>query len=493
MPLSPRSSDSPIIAVGYTRVSTKREEMISPELQEHEQDVYAARHGIRIVERVRDLDLSGREFAKRSVDYIVRGIREGRWNTVLLWKWSRWGRNLLQSRLYLAEVEQAGGRVIAVTEDFDTTTSVGRFTRDQMLTIAELQSDQMSESWKETQARRRRNGLPHTGAARFGYLYDRATGYTVDPATAPALKTCYERFVAGTGMRALALELNANGYRTLRGGLFTSTALGRLMDTGFAAGLIRERSNPPNDGTNSRKLSSFDVWRQGAHEHIISMELWETYREKRLANALKAPRLRVVTHTLSGLVVCKACGLTMISARNGERQYHVWRCRKRQETKSCPGAVVSNKRLEAMVREWVTTNAKGGETVEADPQRILAAQKATTDVKACEATISRLKAKRRRLADGYAAGDIEHEDYTALKAEITDQLDAAETALKTACALEAEMGTDLKATFTTLADLWDDATAQERHELLTRVIKRIDIEPGTWNNPNKAVIVPRWA
>ncbi|MDL4817761.1 recombinase family protein [Actinomadura opuntiae] len=497
MPPSKRADDSPVVAVAYTRVSTKREEMVSPELQAHEQETYAARHDIPIVERVEDLDLSGRDFARRSVNYIVEGIKEGRWNTVLLWKWSRWGRNLLQSRLYLSEVEQAGGQVIAVTEDFDTTTSVGKFTRDQMLAIAELQSNQMAESWREAHSRRRRLGLPHTTAPRFGYEYVKEKGkaprYVIDPETAPVLKSCYERFVNGESMRSLVFDLNANGHRSTRGNIFTPTALGRLMDTGFAAGLIRERSTPPDAATNGRTIAGFDVWREGAHDAIISADLWEQYRDKRIANARKTPRLRTVAHTLSGLVVCKECETTMISARNGARQYHVWRCRKRQESKSCPGAVASNSRLEAKVLEWVLEKAQGGETIEADARREIAARTATTNLEAARAEIKRLKAKRKRLVDLHTDGDIEREDYNEKKAEIDEALAAAETTERTARAEAKELDVDYRSMFTTLADLWDDATPQERHEMLTRVVKRIEIQPGTWANPEKARIVPRWA
>jgi site-specific DNA recombinase len=493
MPVAKLPGQGPIEAVAYTRVSTKREEMISPELQAHEQDTYAARNGIRIVERVEDLDLSGREFARRSVDYIVNGIKEGRWNTVLLWKWSRWGRNLLQSRLYLAEVEQAGGKVIAVTEDFDTATSVGRFSRDQMLLIAELQSDQMSEGWKETHARRRRLGLPHTNAPRFGYLSVRGEGYVPDPKTAPVLASCYERFAAGESMRSLAFELNGNGYRTTQGNTFTPTALGRVMDTGFAAGLIRERSEPPTASTNPRKIAAFDVWREGAHGPIISLELWEKYREKRLSNAQKAVRLRVATHALSGLVTCKACETTMISARSGARKYHVWRCRKRQESKSCPGAVVNNARLETKVREWIMQNAKGGEAVEADAQRILAAQQSTTNLEAARAEIKRLKAKRKRLLDLYTDEAVDRDDYNEQKAEIDADILAQEALVRAAQTEARERDADYRGIFTTLADLWDSATPHERRELLSKVIKRIDIQPGTWANPDKARIVPRWS
>lgn len=484
-----------MVAVAYTRVSTKREEMISPELQAHEQDTYAKRHGIKIVERIEDLDLSGREFARRSVDQIVQGVREGRWNTVLLWKWSRWGRNLLQSRLYLQEVEEAGGQVIAVTEDFDTTTSIGKFSRDQMLMIAELQSNQMADVWKESQARRRRMGLPHTGAPRWGYVYDKNTGYSPDSMTAPVLAACYERFVAGTSMRSLALELNANGYRTTKGNLFTPTALGRVMDTGFAAGLIRERTEPGTPEHNPRKLQSFDVWRTGSHEAIIPMDLWLAYKEKRVANALKTPRLRVVAHTFSGLLLCKACRSSMIAARNGSRQYHVWRCRTRQENKTCPGAVASNRQLEKRVRKWVIENAEGGESIEADARRALASQDATTRLAESDAEVKRLKAKRKRLLDLYtdSDGDIDINDYRAKKKEIDDDLEAAEQAAKLARAAAKEFGTEYRRLFTTLASLWDEATPQERNEMLTKVIRRIEIEPGTWANPNKARIVPRWS
>jgi DNA invertase Pin-like site-specific DNA recombinase len=233
--------------------------MISPELQAHEQEVYAARHGIRIVERVEDLDLSGREFARRSVDYIVRGIREGRWNTVLLWKWSRWGRNLLQSRLYLAEVEQAGGQVIAVTEDFDTETSVGKFSRNQMLLIAELQSNQIADVWKETQARRRRLGLPRTGSPRFGYVYTRESGYTTRSENGTVLASCYERFVAGESMRSLTFELNRNGYRTIQGKYLHTYLAWPRHGHRFCRRSDQGEVRTSHCRTNKSQISNFDI------------------------------------------------------------------------------------------------------------------------------------------------------------------------------------------------------------------------------------------
>lgn len=65
------------------------------------------------------------------------------------------------------------------------------------------------------------------------------------------------------------------------------------MDTGFATGLIRERSEPPSPGTNKRTIAEFDIWREGAHNPIISRELWHAYRGE-------APGQRPRSITLAG-------------------------------------------------------------------------------------------------------------------------------------------------------------------------------------------------
>ncbi|WP_433224481.1 recombinase family protein [Microtetraspora malaysiensis] len=481
-------------AVAYIRVSKAREKMISPENQLHEITSYAKRNRIEIVEVVSDLDLSGREFGKRSIPTIMDGIKSSRWSTVLVWKWSRWGRNFLESRLYLAAAEEIGGTVCAVTEDFDTSTSAGKFSRDQMLLIAELQSNQLADTWKETHENRRRRGLPHTSAPRLGYVYDRAAGlYRPDPETAPLLADAYERFARGESMRSITFDLNARGHRTTKGGLFTPTSLGRALDTGFAAGLIRERSMPGTVAPGDARLSTFDIWRTGSHEPIISMDLWEEYKERRLTNASKAPRLRNAVYTLSGLVAHASCGSTMNSSQNGQHNYHVWRCRKQRDTNTCNGGVASNRRVEAFVRAWVLENAKGGDAVQADAQRLAAVSAATSNQNAAKREIARLEAKRDRTVDLYTDGEITREEYSRRRDAIDADIERASELLAMAKADAREAGIDRLAVFTTLADLWDDAEPSERNEMLSKVIARVEIREGGWKDPNAKVrIVPRW-
>src|SRR4051794_30868663 len=103
---SKRRAEAELVpAVAYVRVSKERDDMISPDLQLRAIRSFAEREGFAVIEVLEDLDLSGTEFDNRSVGRVVEGIRSGRWRAVLLWKWSRWGRNLELSLTYLRQVE----------------------------------------------------------------------------------------------------------------------------------------------------------------------------------------------------------------------------------------------------------------------------------------------------------------------------------------------------------------------------------------------------
>lgn len=136
-------------AVAYIRVSKERDGMISPENQLFAINELARRKGMEVVQVFQDLDESGRTFEKRATKRIIDAIRAGEYPTILLWKWSRWGRNVEHSKAYLAGVRDAGGHVESATEDIDQDTSTGRFTLNLLLALAELESDKKSETWKD--------------------------------------------------------------------------------------------------------------------------------------------------------------------------------------------------------------------------------------------------------------------------------------------------------------------------------------------------------
>ncbi len=107
---------SPVLAGVYIRVSTAREEMISPELQQRDVDAYLARMTAqtgrpwRAVVVEQDLDVSGRSFAREGIQKLMGLMREGVISTIVTYRYDRFGRNLQQALTHLDEVEASVGR-----------------------------------------------------------------------------------------------------------------------------------------------------------------------------------------------------------------------------------------------------------------------------------------------------------------------------------------------------------------------------------------------
>lgn len=433
MPATPKQ---PVRAVAYLRVSKvgpRGDELISDDLQLFEIKEYAKRNNITIVDVVQDLDKSGRNFSKRKVAKIIERVKAGEVDMVLLWKWSRWGRNTNESLTYIAQLEQAGGEVQAATEHFDRKTSYGKFTRGLFLQMAELQSDQIGDGWKETQEYRRRKKLPHTAAPRFGYRYVRPEPgeqgeqfYDVVEENADILRSAYQRFVAGTAsFRSLSMEWNKAGIKTTAGTDWSDSSVRMMMDTGFAAGLIRERSEPPEPGQrNSKRIAEFDIWREGSHRAIISAELWSVYKAMRMEASQLVPALRSPKHALSGMLFCHECGQTLKTHLSGQGgKYHQWVCRNGRDRRH-PPVTVSNIRAMKAVSTWLADQAVGGESVVSDAQAIVDKRGSSLrELGSLQESLSKAKRKRHRLQEQFLDDKFELDFYETKRAELDLEID----------------------------------------------------------------------
>ncbi|SRR6266704_6067036 len=162
----------PIPAVAYVRVSTAREQMISPELQKAAIEDAARRDGAVIAAGhwIVELDESGRGFGRKGVQQAIRLMREGVVQRCYVWKYSRFGRNATLSGQFCAEMEAVAGprALVSATEDVSHGTAAGKFARGVLWQVDEFYSNVVGENWMEAHARRRRDGLPHNGNPRFG-------------------------------------------------------------------------------------------------------------------------------------------------------------------------------------------------------------------------------------------------------------------------------------------------------------------------------------
>ncbi|MFB8415406.1 recombinase family protein [Streptomyces albidoflavus] len=421
--------------IAYVRVSTWKEEKISPELQRDAILQWARRTNRRIVEWVEDLDVSGRTF-KRKIMHCIERVEAREVRGVAVWRYSRFGRERTGNALNLARLQKAGGELESATEPVDATTAIGRFQRGMILEFGAFESDRAGEQWRETHEHRKyKLGLPAQGRKRFGYTWHRR----YDPVTrtlqkewyepnedGPVVADLYRQYADGTGFSLLCGLLNARGYRTTQGALWATSTLTRYMDSGFAAGLLTvhdpECRCMKTDGTCKRH-----VYIQGAHEELVDFDLWSAYQQRRKVVRSTPPRARNAIYELTGLSACGGCrgGTSMNAAERGGVTVlgYAFRCsaRARSGALACEGVYALREDVERKVHDWLADKAahgidsappakivEGVRDAAAEQAKAMAARaQAQAEVDKQRQALARLRAERAANPGDFGPGEYE--------------------------------------------------------------------------------------
>ncbi|MEH0555977.1 recombinase family protein [Streptomyces sp. B21-101] len=511
--------------LGYIRVSTWKEEKISPELQEAALRAWAKRTGRRLLEPlIIDLDATGRNF-KRKIMGGIRRVEDGEARGIAVWKYSRFGRTRDGVALNLKRLEDAGGQLESATEEGDARTATGRLQRGILFEFAAYESDVRGEQWRETHDHRRyKLHLPATGRPRFGYVWHprrlpdpqhpggfilQEEKYVAHPELGPVMTDRYRQFVDGDAFYALVSELNTAGHRTTRGGLWSEQTLIRYMDSGFPAGLLRVhnpecRKCPPD----KRGHCPNTVYIPGAQEELISAELWQMYQERREQVRRVPPRARAATYELSGLLRCGLCRGTLV-ANNAERvrdgktvrlRGYSYRCARRNVVgpMGCPGVWAIRTDVEEAAFKWLQ-----GEVADAineapsvphqraeqqDGRAAAARERARLQAEADKlaAALVNLRVDRAANPDDYGPGE-----YEAARDRIRSQQRANTAAMERVAVVEATPHrADYKPLIIGVTDEWDTFTERERSALYRQLARRVVVTKDE-GRPHVAVH-PMW-
>lgn len=472
--------DAPRRGVALVRVSKVggREDLASPEIQRVSIEDYARRHGIVVVEVVEALD----ESASRSqsawwprLERAVAQVEAGERDVVLVWKVSRAARHRRNWAVALDRIEVAGGTLESSTEGLDATTSSGRFARGMLAEMAAYDAEVKGEQWKEAHARRRRNGLPHSGPVRFGYVYEPGRGYVPDPVSGAVLAEMFARYLDGEGHTALARWLNRTGVPTVRAARsgWSVQAVIRVMDSGFGAGLI------VRGGSRGVPRS----WERGVHEPVLAEGVWGRYEQARRVRWAVPVKQREPAYVLTGLVKCGLCGLAMVAAsvaRPGYGAGYMYRCSGRITGGLCPGVWVTRAQVESRVLKWLGDEVAGlvEERQAKMAVRRLSAGELRLERKALVRQLVAIEGNVQRAQDGMVDGVISREDYLRQR----DRAVASRAALQARVdLLDVDIGRlsgpSVSVARGLLAD-WDTLPVRDRRDMLAALIRRVEVRPG---------------
>jgi site-specific DNA recombinase len=209
---------------------------------------------------------------------------------------------------------------VAVTQQFNTATSMGRLTLNVLLSFAQFEREVTAERIRDKIAASKRKGIWMGGVVPLGYEA-RERRLVINPAEAEVVRQIFRRYLDLGCVRLLKEELDrrgvvsksrssANGPRQ-KGYTFSRGALYVVLSNPLYIGEVRHRG----------------VRHPGQHQPILDRDLWDKVQQRLHENARRR-RLRAVKvepSPLAGkLFDPSGAGLTPSHARKGERRYRYY-------------------------------------------------------------------------------------------------------------------------------------------------------------------------
>jgi site-specific DNA recombinase len=232
----------------YTRVST--DQGLDQEFNSLDAQYEASRAYIRsqahagwtqIRARYDDGGFSGGNTDRPSLQQLLEDVRAKKIDVIVVYKVDRLTRSLADFAKLVELFDQHGVSFVSVTQQFNTTTSMGRLTLNVLLSFAQFEREVTSERIRDKIAASKRKGLWVGGMAPLGYdSKDRKI--TLNEPEAETVRTIFQRYLDLGSLGPLLIDLRRRGITTKRRVLSSGKIIGGIPFTrGPLAHLLRNR------------------------------------------------------------------------------------------------------------------------------------------------------------------------------------------------------------------------------------------------------------
>ncbi|MEX1303679.1 MAG: recombinase family protein [Rhodovibrionaceae bacterium] len=235
---------------------------------------------VEVATRYDDGGYSGGSLERPGLQRLLADVQAGRIKVVVVYKVDRLTRSLTDFAKIVETLEAQGASFVSITQQFSTTTSMGRLTLNVLLSFAQFEREVTAERIRDKIAASKQKGLWMGGVVPLGYdVVERKL--VVNEAEAATVRKIYDLYLQHANVRLVKQEADRLGLRTKRR---EGTAGPRQGGEPFLRGhLYQLLANPIYMGKLTHKGNSYP----GEHEAIVAPETWERVQAQFRANATK--------------------------------------------------------------------------------------------------------------------------------------------------------------------------------------------------------------
>ena len=229
-----------------------------------------------------DGGLSGGTLERPALHRLLTDIEEGRVEVIVVYKVDRLTRSLADFAKMVEVFDAHGVSFVAVTQQFNTTTSMGRLTLNVLLSFAQFEREVTGERIRDKIAASKKKGMWMGGLVPVGYLKnDRRL--VIDEQEAETVRLIFRRYNELKSVRLLKQDLDRRGLvskvRTGRNGV-------KMGGKAYSRGkLYKLLSNPIYRG----EIRHLKTCHPGQHAPIIDGDLWEKVQRLLAEHAVRHP------------------------------------------------------------------------------------------------------------------------------------------------------------------------------------------------------------
>ncbi|MBZ6380100.1 hypothetical protein B5C34_14510 [Pacificimonas flava] len=220
--------------------------------------------------RYDDGGFSGGSMERPGLRALLADIEAGRIDTVVVYKIDRLTRSLADFARMVELFDKQDVSFVSVTQQFNTTSSMGRLTLNVLLSFAQFEREVTGERIRDKIAASKKKGMWMGGSLPLGYdlPQDDARALAVNEIEAATVRMIFERYLELGSVNALKVSLDEDGILSKR----TVTRKGKVIGgKPFSRGalfyLLRNR-------TYLGKIVHKDEVYDGAHHAIVDQRLF---------------------------------------------------------------------------------------------------------------------------------------------------------------------------------------------------------------------------